>query len=83
MTQTTVVSGVERAARVLFIRHQCECEGASYEWATEYWDGNANAQHKGDCPYAEHQGPITCDRCVCDEYRFKARVVIEEMQNVE
>lgn len=79
---TTVTSGVERAARALFIRHQTEHEGASLEWATGYWDASANEPHKGDCPWAERQGPITCDRCVCDEYRFKARVVIEEMQNV-
>lgn len=78
--QTT--ADVDRIARALFIRWETH-DGSSKEWATRYWDQNANAEHKGDCPHAALKGPITCDRCACDEFRVKTRIVLEEIDNVQ
>jgi hypothetical protein len=67
---------LDRIARVLFVRHYVHRDDASKEWATKYWDDCSDAPHAGDCPYAEHKGPIACDRCVCDEFRADAQAVL-------
>jgi hypothetical protein len=41
--------------------------------AVAYWKSSANEPHRGDCSLAEHQGPITCDRCVTEEVRERLR----------
>lgn len=76
MTDDPRTTAVDRIARVLFIRHYVNRNDASEEWATDYWNECAKAAHKGDCPYAEHKGPITCDRCVCDEFRADATAAL-------
>lgn len=68
---------IDAVARVLFVRHYVNRDDASMEWATKYWDDCHDLAHVGDCPHAERQGPITCDRCVCDEFRDDARAVLE------
>lgn len=67
---------VDIVARTLFIRHHLNREDSSEEWATRYWDENAGRPHMGDCPHALHSGPVTCDRCVCDEWRVDAEAAL-------
>lgn len=51
-------------------------DDASPEWAKRYVARAKVEPHRGDCPLAEHQGPITCDRCVWEDYSAKARAAI-------
>lgn len=76
MTPVDRAELVRMIARTMFIRYYVEDEDASIEWATGYWDECVSLEHKGDCPIAEIQGPITCDRCVCDEWVSRAGEVL-------
>ena len=64
---------IELAARAILPLY---AQGASEEWANRYWASSSQDEHRGDCPLAEHQGPITCDRCVCDECREMAKATL-------
>lgn len=72
---------IDYVAKVLFMRYYIHREDASEKWATSYWSACAYAPHKGDCPHAELKGPITCDRCVCDEFRADAMAVLDALNS--
>lgn len=50
-----------------------EMADGSDEWVASYWSWATQQPHRGDCPKAEHKGPITCDACVVEEARAEAR----------
>lgn len=74
---------VECVARELFDQHYTYEDDSSPEWRDQYWQYAADPalEHKGDCPHAEHKGPITCDRCVVDEWRERARAALKALSD--
>lgn len=77
----TTDADVERLALELFRQHY-ELDDASPEWIKMYqaYGFASTLEHKGDCPHAKLKGPITCDRCVADEWRERARAAIAAMK---
>lgn len=56
-----------QAARLLEID-----QDSSREWAESFIRKERTAPHEGDCPVADVVGPVTCSRCVYDEFMAKA-----------
>lgn len=46
-------------------------------WAKQFYLSAIREPHKGDCPLAEHQGPITCQRCCAEEAKTLADAILK------